>query len=601
MKKVNFKRISILNFLSVGDEVVSVDFKQGLHVITGINYDKPDRRNAIGKSTIADAVYFAIFGETLRDIKKDLISNNVTSGNTHVELDFEVITPSGTNDYKIVRTLGPSKVFIYKNNKDKTRDSISNTNKYICNVTSASPSIFKNCVIMTVNNAIPFMAKNKVEKRKFIEDIFGMEVFSQMLSTLRAEYNDVKKEYEIDQSKLDELQKTYAEYIKQQDDILVTRKSKKSIYKSRQQNNIDELTKLNKELSQYKEEDLDKIEKSIEQLNNHLPKCDAKITEYVENISSEKAKIGHLKDVLSKIGTDEDTCPVCLKSIQDHDKGYINKEKEQLKNTIKLMVDGIKNVNESLKKCKGVKETICKAITDNNQRLSDAMLSKQRVGNINDKIQQIHKWQDELQVDLDVIESTNTDFDNLIESSYSRINELLDKVNKLKKHIANLDIVKYVVSEEGVKSYIVNRLLELLNSKLLQYLKRLDSNSICIFNEYFEEEIINEKNKVCSYFNFSGAERKSIDLACLFTFSDIRRLQGGVKYNLGIYDELFDSSFDEKGIEMVTQILQDRVKELDECTIVISHRKESIKAVTGDVIYLTKQNGITRRVAYTEI
>jgi DNA repair exonuclease SbcCD ATPase subunit len=454
---------------------------------------------------------------------------------------------------------------------------------------------------MTVNNAIPFMAKNKVEKRKFIEDIFGMEVFSQMLSTLRAEYNDVKKEYEIDQSKLDELQKTYAEYIKQQDDILVTRKSKKSIYKSRQQNNIDELTKLNKELSQYKEEDLDKIEKSIEQLNNHLPKCDAKITEYVENISSEKAKIGHLKDVLSKIGTDEDTCPVCLKSIQDHDKGYINKEKEQLKNTIKLMVDGIKNVNESLKKCKGVKETICKAITDNNQRLSDAMLSKQRVGNINDKIQQIHKWQDELQVDLDVIESTNTDFDNLIESSYSRINELLDKVNKLKKHIANLDIVKYVVSEEGVKSYIVNRLLELLNSKLLQYLKRLDSNSICIFNEYFEEEIINEKNKVCSYFNFSGAERKSIDLACLFTFSDIRRLQGGVKYNLGIYDELFDSSFDEKGIEMVTQILQDRVKELDECTIVISHRKESIKAVTGDVIYLTKQNGITRRVAYTEI
>lgn len=454
---------------------------------------------------------------------------------------------------------------------------------------------------MTVNNAIPFMAKNKVEKRKFIEDIFGMEVFSQMLSILRAEYNDVKKEYEIDQSKLDELQKTYAEYIKQQDDILAARKSKRGIYKSRQQNNIDDLAKLNKELSQYKEEDLDSIKKSIEQLNNLLPKCDARITEYVETISSEKAKTGHLKDILSKIGTDKDTCPVCLKSIQDHDKGYINKEKEQLKNTIKLMVDGIKTVNDYLKKYRGVRETICKTITDNNQRLSDAMLSKQRVGNINDKIQQIHQWQDELQVDLDVIESTNTDFDNLIESSNSRINDLLEKVNKLKKHIANLDIVKYIVSEEGVKSYIVNRLLELLNSKLLQYLKRLDANSICIFNEYFEEEIINEKNKVCSYFNFSGAERKSIDLACLFTFSDIRRLQGGVKYNVVIYDELFDSSFDEKGIEMVTQILQDRVKELDECCIIISHRKESIKAVTGDVIYLTKQNGITRRVAYTEI
>lgn len=141
----------------------------------------------------------------------------------------------------------------------------------------------------------------------------------------------------------------------------------------------------------------------------------------------------------------------------------------------------------------------------------------------------------------------------------------------------------------------------MLNSKLLTYLRKLDSNSICIFNEYFEEEITNEKNKICSYFNFSGAERKSIDLACLFTFSDMRRMQGGVKYNLAIYDELFDSSFDEKGIELVTQILQERTEELDECSIVISHRKESIKAVTGEVVYIEKENGISRRVAYTEL
>ena len=86
----------------------------------------------------------------------------------------------------------------------------------------------------------------------------------------------------------------------------------------------------------------------------------------------------------------------------------------------------------------------------------------------------------------------------------------------------------------------------------------------------------------------------------MFTFADIRRLQGNVKYNLTIYDELFDSSFDEKGIEIVTDILDRRVEELDECSIVISHRKESIKAVTGDIIFLAKENGITRRVDYNE-
>jgi ABC-type polysaccharide/polyol phosphate transport system ATPase subunit len=78
-------------------------------------------------------------------------------------------------------------------------------------------------------------------------------------------------------------------------------------------------------------------------------------------------------------------------------------------------------------------------------------------------------------------------------------------------------------------------------------------------------------------------------------------MQGEVRYNIAIYDELFDSSFDEKGIELITTILKERVEELDECNIIISHRKESIKSVTGDVIYLEKSNGITRRLDYIEI
>ena len=111
MKQVNFKRVAIQHFLSVGEEPVEVKFGKGLHVITGENKDKPDRRNAIGKSTVADSIYFAIFGDTLRELKKDLIPNNITGGKTHVELDFEVVTPSNTRNFKIVRTLNPSKVF----------------------------------------------------------------------------------------------------------------------------------------------------------------------------------------------------------------------------------------------------------------------------------------------------------------------------------------------------------------------------------------------------------------------------------------------------------------------------------------------------------
>jgi len=601
MKKVNFKKLSIVNFLSVGEEPVTVEFTKGLHVITGKNKDKPDRRNAIGKSTIADALYFAIFGETLRELKKDLIPNNLTNGKTHVELDFQLDSPKGKSNYKIIRTLSPSKVFIFKDGVDRTRDSIKNTTAYINRVLSASPSIFQNCVIMTVNNAVPFMAKNKIEKRKFIEDIFGMEVFSTMLTALRNEYNDISREHDTQLTKLEEIEKAYNNYEDQKQRILQTRKEKKEKYLTRQDNNTEEKEKLEKELEEVKEINVRKIKNQISALEEGLKDQDIKIETNLEAVARNKALASTRKENYKKMGTDKEKCPVCLRSIKEHDSDLIAKEKEKLKDSIHEAVEHIKSLSEGLKTLKERKYKFQNVIYDCQNKLSEARLQEQNKNNITQRVDQLDEWQKELKSDLESIKSTETDFDKLIIETKQRVDELEKKVKKYRKALAKLDIVKYVVSEEGVKSYIVNKLLELLNSNLLHYLKRLDSNSICIFNEYFEEEMLNEKNKVCSYFNFSGAERKSIDLACLFTFSDIRRLQGGVQYNIAIYDELFDSSFDEKGIELITRILQDRVEELDECSIVISHRKESIKAVTGDVIYLEKENGITRRLDYREI
>ena len=601
MKKVNFKKLSIVNFLSVGEEPVTVEFNKGLHVITGKNKDKPDRRNAIGKSTIADALYFAIFGETLRELKKDLIPNNLTNGKTHVELDFELDSPRGKNNYKIIRTLSPSKVFIFKDGVDRTRDSIKNTTAYINRVLSASPSIFQNCVIMTVNNAVPFMAKNKIEKRKFIEDIFGMEVFSTMLAALRNEYNDISREHDTQLTKLEEIEKAYKNYEDQKQRILQTRKEKKEKYLTRQKDNTEEKEKLEKELEEVEEIDISKIKNQISALEEAAQDQDIKIETNLEAVARNKALASTRKENYKKMGTDEEKCPVCLRNVEEHDADLIAREKEKLKESIHEAIEDIKNYSEGLKELKIRKERFLKAINECRNKISEARLREQDKKNIGQRIDQLNKWQEELKGDLEAIESTDTDFDTLVIETKKRVDKLERKVKKFRNELAKLDIVKYVVSEEGVKSYIVNKLLELLNSKLLHYLKRLDSNSICIFNEYFEEEILNEKNKVCSYFNFSGAERKSIDLACLFTFSDIRRLQGGVQYNIAIYDELFDSSFDEKGIELITRILQDRVEELDECSIVISHRKESIKAVTGDVIYLEKENGITRRLDYMEL
>ena len=103
MKYINFKKISIKNFLSVGEDPVEIDFKTGLHIITGTNKDKEDRRNGVGKSTIADAIHFAIFGETLRELKKEYIINNRSKRKCEVELEFDVQDKSDIECVRVVR------------------------------------------------------------------------------------------------------------------------------------------------------------------------------------------------------------------------------------------------------------------------------------------------------------------------------------------------------------------------------------------------------------------------------------------------------------------------------------------------------------------
>lgn len=601
MKTVNFTRIAIQNFLSVGEEPVVVDFKRGLHVLTGRNIDKPERRNAVGKSTVADSLYFAIFGETLREIKKDLIVNNITGGKTHVELDFEVDSPRGNNKFKIIRTLSPTKLTVFKDGNDKTRDSIANTTKYICEVLSASPAIFQNCVIMTVNNAIPFMAKNKTEKRRFIEDIFGMEVFSKMIAVLRAEYNDVKKEYDVQNTKLEEVTSTLNSYNLQKTKSFEKKQEKRNLYLLRQSNNSQEIVDLTNKIQNIESEtDIDKYKQQISSLDNKLTTCEDKISHLIEESTNKKAILNHKKEHYSKIGTDESKCPVCLRSIEDHDKETIEKERQTLKDELILIASEVKTSLTRTQEAKNLKEKIKLSLLQATKTLNNANLRQQSKVSLLASIDQLTKWQEELKLDIDTLNTDSSEFDELILTTETRLKDLEEVVLSINKQLSKLDIVKFIISEEGVKSYIVNKLLELLNNKLYFYLKKLDSNSTCVFNEYFEEEIVNDKNKICSYFNFSGAERKAIDLACLFAFSDIRRLQGGVSYNIAIYDELFDSSFDDKGIELITEILKERVESLNECTVVISHRTESIKAVTGDIIFLEKREGITRRVEYSE-
>lgn len=598
MKNVNFKKVKIFNFLSIGKTPVEIEFTPGIHLITGINRDKTDRRNGVGKSSVIESVYFAIFGQTLRELKKDLIPNNYTNSTCEVILDFDIIENKICTVYQIIRTLNPSKLYLYENGKDVTRDTIKNTEEYIFKLLNATPSLFENCVIMSLNSSIPFMAKSKVEKRKFIESIFNLEIFSKMLSLAREDINNNKKLYEIELTKFEEIDNNCKALQQQKENILKSRSEKIVVYEQRKIDNSKEKSTLIQTLNNIKIESIDNFNEKLQKLKAGLEECECRIDTHNENRTIVSRDIQNIETQLNKIGTKNNNCPVCLRPIQEHDLDIIEQEKQLLQTKINSLQQDVKVSIEKINTLKQKKETIKDLIDKCNTSINNNKLKIQEKLNVEERLKKLIEWLGQLDTDILQLKNENTDVDSLIISNKLKLKTLQENVNKLKLTNNLLDTVKFIVSEEGVKSYIVNKILEVFNNKLMQYLKKMNANSYCVFNEYFEEEIINEKGKICSYFNFSGAERKDIDLACLFAFMDMRRLQGDITYNLSIYDELFDSSLDEKGIDQVTNILKERVEKYNECVMIISHRKESIKAVTDNIIFLEKKSGQTKRINY---
>jgi DNA repair exonuclease SbcCD ATPase subunit len=511
-----------------------------------------------------------------------------------------IVLIKNIEDIKIVRTLEPSKCFIYINGEDKTRDSMSNTNNFIMKKFNCTPEIFQNCVIMTINNTTPFMAKKKQEKRKFIEDIFNLGIFSNMSNLLKTDVTENKKSLDIEGTRYEEVDKVLGSYIRQRDNTLDERKVKHEKYVQRKINNANEIIEVSDKLNAFKESNVDNINAAIVKLKDANTKVDIKIQDCRHTRSESQTLITQIQKQINAVGTDNDKCPTCLRTIEETDKAHIKREKQKLNNEI----DSHKNI---ITEQTDIEASLVEKRSDVNAKINTLEnsihaynLERKDQQNRQARLEQLNEWQAMLDQDLKDLEHASTQFDTLIEEKQQELIKLMSGLDIIKETTNVLDVVKFVVSEEGVKSYIVKKILQLFNSKLAYYLQKMDANCICTFNEYFEEEIVDIKGTQRSYFNFSGAERKNMDLACLFTFMDMRRLQGDVCFNFSIYDELFDSSLDARGIELVINVLKERVDKYNESIMVISHRKESVKAATGDVIFLEKSNGITKRVDYVD-
>jgi DNA repair exonuclease SbcCD ATPase subunit len=594
VQNIFFKSLIAKNFLSVGDNGIVIDFQKGITVITGTNKDKEDSKNGVGKSTIVDALHFALFGSTIRTLNKDLISNSLTGKKCEVTIIFDIVKNNITSTYKLTRTLSPSKCILEKNNEDVTLSTIQKTNEYIQQLLRTTEGVFQNSVIMSIGSTVPFMAQSKIDKRKFIENILNLEVFSKMLSLIREEYNTFKKDYEITFNKKQNLQTTLESYNTQLKYFEANKQQKIEAIEQKHKKNEQDIALLFTQVKNIDSKEYNTIEEKRNKILEELCKYELKLKEednkkieYNTLIKAQEKRINELKEKNA-------VCPTCKRPFSVTDEHSIDEhvniclqEIENLQKQKQLIVESYNTVYNSVKLLKQGVDTL-----DSKKEQLKAVETRNE--NINTKVKLLQELLVQCLNEINTLKlETNTHLEQVITTTTKEYQELESTLTTLNTKLKVYECAKFITSEEGVKSFIVKKILTLLNSRISYYLQRLQANCQCTFNEFFEDSIQSDNGSIRSYFNFSGGERKRIDLACLFAFLDIRRLQGDVNYSVIFYDELFDSALDDVGMECVFSILRERQELYSENSFIITHRGKEFINRADNIIMLEKRNGIT--------
>lgn len=594
MKTVNFESISIKNFLSIGNEPVVINFKTGVNCITGENKDVPDTKNAVGKSTIASAFNFVIFGNALKNLSKEQMVNNIIGKGTEVILTFTCNSPRGNNKFKVIRTIAPSSLKIYKDGKDKTHDSISSSTKYLTEVLSATPEIFRNCVLMQANNTIPFMAQGKVEKKKFIEGLFSLDLITKMFKLVKNDINVTKRDFDTESRLLDAVN-TNIEVYKGK------RKTQKQLIDNAAEQHrqsiadlsakIIEITKEINELSN-KDEDTADLEDQLSDAQKKHKKAKAskeKLERTKVDISTDLRIVQRTLTDLEKKG---DTCPTCNRRYDTAELAMVENKKEELTEEIKKYNEQLNATQELLKKAQKISNNLESIITKLTEKISTSNFNKRLLSTQKEKLTDYIKMRDSMAAPVASDEQLKV-FDELISKAEDEKVQKEQLTSSLKKNLDMYESARFILSEEGLKAYLIKKLLKVLNLRIKHYLSKMNSQYILEFNEVFEDKIINKRKVNVSYGNLSGAESKMMDLACIWSFRDILRLQGAVQYNISFYDEILDSSMDAKNSEIVCNILNDFATKDKEMIYLITHKVDMLKAINGEIITLCKEKGIT--------
>src|SRR6056300_33316 len=566
---IYFKKVRWKNFLSTGNTFIEVELdKNHTTLIIG--------ENGAGKSTVLDALCFALFNKPFRDIKKDQLINTINIGGTEVEVEFNI----GKNEYLIKRGIKPNIFEIYQNDHLINQDATTmDYQKYLeQNILKINYRSFTQVVILGSSSFVPFMQLKTQHRKEVVEDILDIKVFSTMnilakqkQQELETELKDLEKEVEHLKEKITIQEKHITEAEKQQQSTI-------DEYKDKVEKNNNTITEYNGKIEEIQNEidtqkntisDEDSVKKNLKKLENFELTIENKVTKKKKDI---------------KFYSEKDECPTCKQDIDEQFKTSMVDE-----GTKKLTE--LETALEQLNKEVNSKQRRLEEITTEYEKIK---LKEIQIAKYNQSITELNNFNTKINLDIDKIVNSSKNVSEAKGTLKTYNENLQEKDNKKISTLEEMDYInaaKQMLLDSGIKTKIIKMYLPVMNQLINKYLQSMDFFVNFKLDEEFNETIKSRFRDDFSYASFSEGEKMRIDLALLFTWRAIAKMKNSVSTNLLILDEIFDSSLDVNGTDDFLKIIHTLQ---DENVFIISHKTDMLVDKFANQIKVEKHKNFTR-------
>lgn len=601
---LNIKKITLKNFMSVGQVTQAVDFESSpLTLVLGENIDMggDGARNGVGKSLLIQGICYALYGLPLTKIKIDNLINKINSKNMMVSIDFE---QDGTS-YRIERGRKPN-IFRFivnglesKMGTDEAQGDSRETQKKIDEeILGISHTLFKHIVALNTFTE-SFLEMRTKDQRDVIEELLGIMQLSLKATLLKEKLRSTKSsilreedkvkftraQNERIQKKIEELQKKQSEWDFEKEEQIQTLNSF-----------VNELQGLDIELEIIKYQQIEewqeynRVAKLLINQETHLARLQSGMQQINLSISRERDTNKKIYDEMELAS--QNKCPVCG---QDwHDDNLLIQMQRMAKNlqaSDARIQEHMKKLEENKKQEDAEKENIINFLHQKN-----SFKIKEKPETYYETIQETYEHKNTLANTLTEIEriaEENNPVSEQIRSQEEMLQEIeyerLNNLTMLREHEEFL--LKLLINKDSfIRKRIIDQNLTHLNNRLDYYLTKLNLNyEVKFINDLSVE--INRLGQDFDFGNLSRGERTRLMLGLSWAFRDVFESMNK-PINLMFIDEALDSGLDTQGVEAALGVLKKIARERSKNIFLISHRDELISRVYN-VLLVTMENGFT--------